>query len=115
VTAPNTIGSGAAASAPITTTIRIRLRTPARLRNLELLLLVVALGVAAAALALVELGTSGELDPGMFALTAGPGVLVLVLHLVERVVAPEGDPFVVPIATLLTGLGIAMIHRLDIA
>lgn len=115
MTAPQTIGQGGTASAPITTTIRIRLRTPARLRNLELLLLVVALGIAAGALALVELGAVGELDPGMFALVAAPAVLVLVLHLVERVVAPEGDPFVVPIATLLTGLGIAMIHRLDIA
>jgi cell division protein FtsW (lipid II flippase) len=115
VTAPTRTGQGATASTPITTTIRIRLRTPARLRNLELLLLVVALGIAAGALALVELGAVGELDPGMFMLAAGPAVLVLVLHLVERVVAPEGDPFVVPIATLLTGLGIAMIHRLDIA
>lgn len=102
-------------STPITTTIRIRLRTPARLRNLELLLLVVALGMGAAALALVQLGAVGEIDSGMFALTALPAALVLVLHLAERVVAPEGDPFVVPIATLLTGLGIAMIHRLDIA
>lgn len=103
------------ASAPITTTIRIRLRTPARLRNLELLLILVALGLSASALALVELGAVGELDLGMFALVGFPAVLVLVLHLAERVVAPEGDPFVVPIATLLTGLGIAMIHRLDIA
>lgn len=107
--------SAQSTSTPITTTIRIRLRTPARLRNLELLLLVVALGMGAAALALVQLGAIGEIDSGMFALTALPAALVLVLHLAERVVAPEGDPFVVPIATLLTGLGIAMIHRLDIA
>jgi cell division protein FtsW (lipid II flippase) len=117
MSAPQTsaIAQGATASAPITTTIRIRLRTPARLRNLELLLLLVALAVAAGALALVDLGALGEIDGAMFALAALPAVLVLVLHLVERVVAPEGDPFVVPIATALTGLGIAMIHRLDIA
>ncbi len=100
---------------PVTASIRIRLRTPARLRNLELLLLIVGLALAAAAIALVELGTRGELDPAMFGLTAVPAVLVLVLHLVERVVAPEADPFVVPIASFLTGLGIAMIHRIDIA
>lgn len=100
---------------PITTTIRIRLRTPARLRNLELLLVLVALGLGGAALALVQLGAVGEIDPVMFALVGLPAALVLVLHIVERVVAPEGDPFVVPIATLLTGLGLAMIHRLDIA
>jgi len=101
--------------APVTSSIRVRLRAPARLRNLELLLLLVALGVGAAALALVDLGARGELDGGMFALVGAPAALVLVLHLVERVVAPEGDPFVVPIATTLTGLGLAMIHRLDLA
>ncbi|MFT4284571.1 MAG: FtsW/RodA/SpoVE family cell cycle protein [Protaetiibacter sp.] len=99
----------------MTTTIRIRLRTPARLRNLELLLLLVALGVGASAIALVDLGALGELDGAMLTLAALPAGLVLVLHLVERVVAPEGDPFVVPIAAALTGLGLAMIHRLDIA
>ena len=103
------------ATGPLTSTIRIRMRTPARLRNLELLLIVVALGVAAAALALVDLGAVGEIDAEMFALAALPAGLVLVLHIAERLVAPEGDPFVVPIATALTGLGIAMIHRLDIA
>ncbi|WP_373317453.1 FtsW/RodA/SpoVE family cell cycle protein [Protaetiibacter mangrovi] len=108
-------GPATQGSAPITTTIRIRLRTPARLRNLELLLLLVALATSAAALALVDLGAVGEIDAAMFALCGIPVVLVLVLHLVERVVAPEGDPFVVPIATVLTGLGVAMIHRLDIA
>jgi cell division protein FtsW (lipid II flippase) len=107
------IGQGA--SSPITSTIRIRLRTPARLRNLELLLLLSALALSASALALVQLGATGELDSAMFALASLPAVLVLVLHLVERIVAPESDPFVVPIATLLTGLGLAMIHRLDIA
>jgi len=101
--------------APATSSIRVRLRTPARLRNLELVLLLIALGIGAAALALVDLGARGELDGSMFALMGVPAVLVLVLHLVERLVAPEGDPFVVPIATALTGLGIAMIHRLDLA
>jgi len=118
VTAPHTTAIGrpdAGGGAPITTTIRIRLRTPARLRNLELLLLLVALGVGASAIALVDLGALGELDGAMLTLAALPAGLVLVLHVVERVVAPEGDPFVVPIATALTGLGIAMIHRLDIA
>ncbi|OJX67720.1 MAG: cell division protein FtsW [Micrococcales bacterium 72-143] len=118
MTAPHTTAIGrpdAGGGAPITTTIRIRLRTPARLRNLELLLLLVALGVGASAIALVDLGALGELDGAMLTLAALPAGLVLVLHVVERVVAPEGDPFVVPIATALTGLGIAMIHRLDIA
>ncbi|WP_227000953.1 FtsW/RodA/SpoVE family cell cycle protein [Protaetiibacter intestinalis] len=98
-----------------TGTIRIRLRTRARLRNLELWLIVVALGLAASAIALVELGAIGEVQPDMLPLVAIPAALVLLLHVVERVVAREADPFVVPIAAFLNGLGIAMIHRLDIA
>ena len=98
-----------------TGSIRIRLRTPARLRNLELLLIVVALFLAAGAIALVQLGAIGQIEPPIFLLAAVPAALVLFLHLVERVVAREADPFVVPIAAFLNGLGIAMIHRLDIA
>lgn len=98
-----------------TSSIRIKLRQPARLRNLELLLILAAIGVGAIALTLVQLGAVGEIDPTMFALASFPSALVLVLHIVERVVAREADPFLVPIATLLNGLGIAMIHRLDIA
>ncbi len=99
----------------LTSTIRIRLRQPARLRNLELLLILCALGLGAIALTLVQLGAEGELEPTIFALAGFPAALVLVLHIVQRVTAREADPFVVPIATALNGLGIAMIHRLDIA
>lgn len=99
----------------LTSTIRIRLRTPARLRNLELLLILAALAMGAIAIALVELGAVGEVRPGIFVLASFPAALVLVLHIVERFVAREADPFIVPIATMLNGLGIAMIHRLDIA
>src|SRR5690606_9982771 len=49
---------------------------------------------------------------GLCALLA---ILLLGLHVVLRVVAPDADPFLVPIATLLNGLGIAEITRLDIA
>ena len=39
----------------------------------------------------------------------------MALHIVLRLRARDADPFVVPIATLLTGLGIAMIYRIDLA
>jgi cell division protein FtsW (lipid II flippase) len=98
-----------------TSTIRIKLRAPARRRNLELFMLLGALFLSGAAVALVELGALGRLGGTLLTLEAGLAVLVLVGHIAVRVVAPDGDPFVFPIAVLLNGIGIAEITRIDIA
>jgi cell division protein FtsW (lipid II flippase) len=104
---------------PRTTTftenIRIKLRRPARLRNLELLLLILAFAIAGGAVALVDLGATGAIDPAVLWLSGCLGVLILAVHVALRLTAPDADPFILPIATTLNGLGIAMIHRLDIA
>ncbi len=92
-----------------------RVRMPQTQRNRELGLLLFALIVAGAAITLVQLGALGTIDPQILALGGGLAVIVLAVHIVLRVVAANADPFVVPIATVLTGLGIAMIYRIDIA
>ena len=99
----------------LTGAIVVKLRKPARMRNLEIPLLIGAFLLVAAAVALVELGTGGQLDPALAWQLGGLALLVVVLHVVLRVVAPEADPFLVPIAVALGGLGIAQIHRIDIA
>jgi cell division protein FtsW (lipid II flippase) len=95
--------------------IRIRLREPAKLRNLELVLLVVAIALTIGSMVLVQLGAIEKLDTGMLTLGAIPCVLALVAHVVLRVTARNADPFLLPIGLVLNGLGLAMIHRLDIA
>ncbi|MDN3311963.1 FtsW/RodA/SpoVE family cell cycle protein [Microbacterium oryzae] len=91
-----------------------RVRRPQPLRNRELLLLLFALAVSAGAVVLVQFGALGELHPGVLIGMGVVGALTLVLHVVMRIRAPQADPFILPIATLLTGLGIAMIYRIDI-
>ena len=98
-----------------TSAIRLKLRVPARLRNLELVLLVFAIGIALAALVLVQLGALGSIDAAVLWLMGLLGVLLLGMHLVLRVTAPEADPLILPTITVLNGLGIAMIYRLDLA
>ena len=98
-----------------TDTIRIRLREPAKLRNLELVLLLFACAVAGSAIALVQLGALGKLENSMLTLGALLGVLTLGMHVAMRFVAPQADPFILPVITLLNGLGIAEIYRLDIS
>jgi cell division protein FtsW (lipid II flippase) len=91
-----------------------RLHLPAKLRNLELFLLVIACGINAAAIVLVQLGALGHVDLTLVYLGAGLSALVVGTHIALRFVAPQADPFLLPIATLLNGIGIAEIYRIDI-
>lgn len=101
--------------ATFTSTIRLKLRQPARLRNLELVLLLVAIGIVLFAVTLVQLGALGAVDPAVLILVGGLGALILIMHVTMRVVAPDADPLILPIITVLNGLGIAMIYRIDLA
>jgi len=91
-----------------------KLRMPQTHRNRELGLLLFAFVLNAAAVALVQLGALDAIDPTFLYYCGGLTVLALALHFVLRLRARAADPFVVPIATVLTGLGIAMIYRIDI-
>ena len=110
----STVGATAGRST-FTSSIRLKLRVPARLRNLELALLVLAVGIVLGAVALVQLGALGQLDLGVLALMSVLGVLVLAMHIALRLTARDADPLVIPIITVLNGLGIAMIYRIDLA
>lgn len=92
-----------------------KIRGPQTQRNRELWLLIFAVLVSGSAITLVQLGALRRIDPMILFIGGGLAVLALALHIVLRFVASAADPFVLPIATLLTGLGIAMIYRIDIA
>ncbi len=92
-----------------------KMRLPQTQRNREFWLLLFATALSGAALALVQLGALGLIDPMILFIGGGLAILAFALHFVLRVVARDADPFVLPIATLLTGIGIAMIYRIDIA
>jgi cell division protein FtsW (lipid II flippase) len=99
----------------LTGAIRLRLRTPSRMRNLELGLLTVAFAITISAVALVQLGALGEINGSLVMLGFGLCGIVLAMHIALRFVASEADPFILPIATVINGIGIAEIYRLDIA
>ncbi|MFC8681777.1 FtsW/RodA/SpoVE family cell cycle protein [Microbacterium ureisolvens] len=92
-----------------------RIRVPQTQRNRELALLLFAFAINASAVALVQLGALDAIDWTFLVYCGGLTALVIALHILLRLRARDADPFVVPIATLLTGLGLAMIYRLDIA
>jgi cell division protein FtsW (lipid II flippase) len=90
------------------------IRVPQTQRNRELALLVFAFAINAAAVALVQLGAVGAIDYTFLIYCGGLTALVVAMHIVLRLKARDADPFVLPLATILTGLGLAMIYRLDL-
>lgn len=102
----------AAAAGPRSQETRPKVRTR---RNVELALLVFATLIGLAAYADVELVMRGRL-PADFAWYIGGLVLVAtVTHLFVRFFARYADPVLLPCAFLLNGLGLVMIHRLDLS
>ena len=88
---------------------------PRRGRNVELLLLIFAMAIVLVAWANVGLAVDGVLPASLFAIGGGFFALVFAFHLVLRWRASYADPLLLPIATVLNGLGLVMIHRLDLA
>ncbi|GAA1260122.1 FtsW/RodA/SpoVE family cell cycle protein [Kitasatospora nipponensis] len=82
-------------------------------RNTELGLLAFALLLPMLAYANVGLAMDGRLPAGMLEYGLGLGALAGAAHLAVRRFAPYADPLLLPAATLLNGLGLVMIWRLD--
>lgn len=110
VTRPNEVSADTAVMRALK-----KIRVPATQRNRELGLLLFAIAVYGSAIVLVQLGVNGVVESGYLMLAGIPALLALVVHVVLRLRARDADPFVLPIATVLTGLGIAMIYRIDLA
>ncbi|MFE7385829.1 FtsW/RodA/SpoVE family cell cycle protein [Streptomyces zhihengii] len=87
---------------------------PARRRGVELSLLVCAVLVSVFGYVCVGLARQGAVPPDAARYGAGLGALALVAHLAVRFRAPWADPLLLPIAVLLNGLGLVLIHRLDL-
>ncbi|MEO6144190.1 MAG: FtsW/RodA/SpoVE family cell cycle protein, partial [Dermatophilaceae bacterium] len=84
-------------------------------RNVELVLLLMAVAIVLVAYLNVGLAIDGAFPPDLLKYGSGLLVLTVGFHLVLRWRAPYADPLMLPIATLLNGLGLVMIHRLDLA
>lgn len=82
-------------------------------RNTELALLVFAVVIPVFAYANVGLAMNDSVPPGLLSYGLGLGLLAGVGHLVVRKFAPYADPLLLPLATLLNGIGLVVVWRLD--
>jgi cell division protein FtsW (lipid II flippase) len=88
-------------------------RVPTR-RGAELVLLVFSIAIVFAAEAIVEATRDGTINSHLLIDSIVPLAAGVIAHLVIRRVAPYADPLLLPIVVLLNGLGLVMIHRLDL-
>jgi cell division protein FtsW (lipid II flippase) len=89
--------------------------THRRRRGAELFLILLSLLVGVGAYAAVGLGVEGTVPTDIVGYGGWLTVLVLACHVVVRLVAPYADPVLLPVVAALNGLGLAMIHRIDLA
>lgn len=80
----------------------------------ELFLLILALAVGIGAYVAVGIGMEGTVPADIIGYSGWLVGLILGAHIVVRFVAPYADPVLLPVVAALNGLGLAVIHRLDL-
>jgi len=84
-------------------------------RRSEAALLVIACAIAIGARAFVDANAADGIGRGLAIYAGAVVALAVAAHVLVRLRAPAADPVLLPAAFALTGLGLAMIHRIDLA
>src|SRR5690606_4603850 len=82
-------------------------------RGAQLVMLAFAVGIVMAAYANVGLAMDGEVPAGMLTYGLGLGGLLLLAYLVLAKFAPWPVPLILPLVTVINGIGLVMIYRLE--
>lgn len=88
---------------------------PANQRNAELALLGFASLIVVSALFIVEASRERPITLDLLKLGAAFLALYTIAHIAVRKIVPYADPLILPTVALLNGLGLVMIHRIDLA
>jgi cell division protein FtsW (lipid II flippase) len=86
---------------------------PVTRRSSELAMTAFALGIVAFAFASVALSLKGQHPSTIIEYIVAYSAIIAGAHLAVRKFAPYADPLLLPIATVLNGLGLVMIYRLN--
>ncbi|GLW09798.1 cell division protein FtsW [Microtetraspora sp. NBRC 13810] len=86
---------------------------PAKRRMAQLGMLAFAVVIVMAAYANVGLALTNQVPAGMLGYGLGLGGLILAAYLVLAKFAPWADPLILPLVTLVNGIGLVMIYRIQ--
>ena len=82
-------------------------------RTRELVLLILVGLITATGFASVYIARQNEISAGSLSYAGFFFALYLAAHLIARLTVPDADPYLIPMAALLTGLGLTEIYRLN--
>ncbi|WP_204040157.1 FtsW/RodA/SpoVE family cell cycle protein [Acrocarpospora phusangensis] len=85
----------------------------AKRRGAQLAMLAFAILVVMGAYASVGLGLDGKIPAGMLTYGLGLGGLMIAAYLVLARFAPWADPLLLPLVTLVNGIGLVIIYRIE--
>ena len=94
-------------------TVQVSGARPRRLLEMALMLLATLLGILG--YVLTTLNRTGTLPENLWLYVGLFVALAVAAEVLVHLTAPYADPVILPIAVALTGLGLAMIHRLDLS
>jgi len=86
-----------------------------RRRGAELVLVLISLAVGIGAYAAVGAGVSGSVPADLYEYGGWLALLIIAAHVAIRFRAPYADPVILPIISALNGIGLAEIHRINLA
>lgn len=84
-------------------------------RGAELVLLVISLAVGIGGYAAVGAGVNGTVPADLYEYGGWLVLLIVAAHIAIRLRAPYADPVILPIISALNGIGLAEIHRINLA
>ena len=84
-------------------------------RGAELVLLVISLAVGIGGYAAVGAGVNGTVPADLYEYGGWLVLLIVAAHVAIRLRAPYADPVILPIISALNGIGLAEIHRINLA
>ncbi|MFD1547631.1 FtsW/RodA/SpoVE family cell cycle protein [Nonomuraea guangzhouensis] len=86
---------------------------PAKRRGAQLAMLAFAVVIVMGAYANVGLALDGAIPSGMLTYGLGLGGFMLAAYLVLTKFAPWADPLILPLVTVVNGIGLVMIYRIE--
>ena len=90
-------------------------KTARKRRGMELVLMLLSATLVIIAMGIIQYTVRGHLSWDILISGLSFVAICIILNIAMRVLAPQADPFILPLVTMLNGIGLVLINRLDLS